>query len=56
MRIAICPILASVIRTMMTMRAIASQAIIEKKVQGKQSGQFQANRAVQFQADRTAQS
>ena len=36
MRIAICPILASLIRIVMTMRAIASQAIIEKKAPGKQ--------------------
>lgn len=37
MRIAIFPILANAIRTMMTMRAIDSQPIIEKKVSGKQS-------------------
>ena len=38
MRIAICSILASIIETVMTMRAIALQLVIEKKALGKQSG------------------
>ena len=46
MRIAICSILTSIIETVMTMRAIALQLVIEKKVPSKQSGEFQVNKAV----------